>query len=75
MTVDMPYYLEPLGEGACGSFVYFYEQDGQIYCRVGLDFYNTTGYLAYATAPVIWQDGGYGLGAITLIDLSEGEWG
>ena len=74
LTVDVPDYLEPLGEGACGSFVYFYEQDGQIYCRVGLDFYNTTGYLAYATAPVIWQDGGYGLGEITLIGLSEWEW-
>ena len=71
LTVDVPDYLEPLGEGTCGGIVYFYEKDGQIYCHVGLDFRTTTAYLAYATAPVIWQDGGYGLGEITLNDTSE----
>ena len=74
LTVDVPDYWDLLWEGTCGNLVYFYEQDGQIFCRVGLDFHNTVGYLAYATAPVIWQDGGYGLGAITLGD-TEWEWG
>lgn len=75
LTVDVPDYLEPLWKGTCGNIVDFYEQDGQIYCRVMLDFRNTVGYLACATAPVIWQEGGYGLGEINLIDLSEWEWG
>ena len=71
LTVDVPDYLEPLGEGTCGNIVYFYEQNGQICCRVELDFHNTVGYLAYAAAPVLWQDGGYCLGEITLSDTFE----
>lgn len=68
LTVDVPDYLEPRGEGTCGNIVCFDEKEGQIYCHVALDFRAVA---AYAAAPVLWQDGGYGLGEITLSDTFE----
>ena len=68
LTVDVPDYLEPRGEGRCGDIVCFDEKEGQIYCHVALDF---RAMAAYAAAPVLWQDSGYCLGEITLSDTFE----
>jgi len=60
------------GVAEAGNQVDFDMRDGQIFCRLELDFScNTLGYLAYADFSVVYEDGAYRLGpAAELGELS-----
>ena len=69
LTVDVSNYL-PFRGAEVGNQVSYTLVDGQIYCRVMIDFMATVGYEAAATAPVRWDGSQWILGEISLSTLA-----
>ncbi len=69
LTVDVSNYL-PFRGAEVGNQVSYTLVDGQIYCRVMIDFMATVGYAAAATAPVRWDGSQWTLGEISLSTLA-----
>ena len=51
------------GEMGVGNVICFHQEDGKLFCELGVDFTNNTlGYMAEAFFPIIYENGAYRLG-------------
>jgi len=72
LEIEVPDYLGDFEEVYCGNIVSYEYKDGQLFCLAKLDFSGvTTGYLAQAQIPIVWQDGQYRFGPVSALTKEE----
>ena len=70
LTVSLSEYMEPLESISLGGQVRFSYEEGLLMCEMDYDFSGAlAGFLVTGRAPVLWQDGTYQLGSVTLFPI------